>query len=60
MESDTAYFRRRASEERIEALRNRHSRAQRAHLDLAERYEDLVRAIVARDQKLGLDLDDTA
>lgn len=55
MESDASYFRNRASEERTAALQARHSRARRSHLELAERYEDLVRAIAARAQSLGLE-----
>jgi hypothetical protein len=54
MESDVSYFRRRASEERAAALEARHPDARQAHLDMAERYEDLVRGIVGRDQFLGL------
>ena len=49
MESDTSYFRRRASEERTAALHSRDPRARQAHLDLAGRYEDLVRAIYAEE-----------
>lgn len=54
MESDLAYFRRRASEERTAALEARHADARLAHLQIAERYEDLVRAIAAREQKPDL------
>jgi hypothetical protein len=50
MESDLAYFRRRASEERTAALEARHADAREAHAQLAARYEDLVRAIAAREQ----------
>lgn len=55
MESDLVYFRRRASEERTAALQARHPRARQTHIAMAERYEDLVRAITARDRELGLD-----
>jgi hypothetical protein len=54
MEADTVYFRRRASEERTAAMYTRHPRARKAHIDMAERYEDLVRAIAARERHLGL------
>lgn len=54
MESDLAYFRRRASEERTAALEARHAQAREAHAQLAERYEDLVRAIAAGEQKPDL------
>ena len=56
MESDTIYFRRRASEERTAALNTRHLRARQAHLEMASRYEDLVRAIVARERQLQPEL----
>jgi len=56
MEGDTSYFRRRASEERTAALKSQHAKVREAHLQMAERYEDLVRAIAARDHHLGLDL----
>jgi hypothetical protein len=54
MESDLAYFRRRGSEERTAALAARNADARLAHLQMAERYEDLVRAIAAREQKPAL------
>lgn len=54
MEGDTVYFRRRASEERTAAMYTRHPGARKAHVDMAERYEDLVRAIAARERLLGL------
>ena len=54
MESDLAYLRRRASEERTAALSARHAGARKAHMEMAERYEDLVRGIVASDRYLGL------
>jgi hypothetical protein len=53
VESDIAYFRRRASDERSAALQARHS-AREAHLELAERYEDLVRGMAAAEQRLGI------
>ena len=54
MESDLSYFRRRASEERTAALHAKHATARAAHLQMAERYEDLVRAISAQEQRLAL------
>lgn len=60
MEGDAGYFRRRASEERSHAVHTRHPRARQAHLEMAERYEDLVRAIVSRERHLGLGLDEVA
>ncbi len=50
MESDTVYFARRSSEERTAALQARHAAARKAHIELAERYEDFARAIAARER----------
>lgn len=49
MESDISYFRRRCSEERTAALQSRDSETRKSHLELAERYEDLVRAMSTHD-----------
>lgn len=54
MEVDTVYFERRASEERAAALHARHAKVREAHLQMAERYEDLARAIRARERVMGL------
>lgn len=54
MESDVSYFRRRAYEERTVASRAFHPQARASHLQMAERYDDLVRAIILREQHLGL------
>lgn len=56
MAGDIEYFRQRAAEERTAALQARDLRARDLHIELAERYEDLVCAIVGHDQFLGLDL----
>jgi tRNA (Thr-GGU) A37 N-methylase len=53
METDTGYFRRRASEERTAALQARDTRARNAHIELAERYEDLIRGIAGHERFLG-------
>ena len=45
METDAKYFRRRAREEFFAAIKADHHKARRAHLDMAARYEDLVRAL---------------
>ena len=45
MEADFIYFSRRAQEEREAAIRNAHPAACRAHLDMAERYDELASAI---------------
>jgi hypothetical protein len=55
-EGDHIYFGRRASEERTAAMQARHSNARKAHLDMAERYEDLVRAITEGQQRLGINV----
>ena len=54
IESDISYFRRRASDERSAAMQARHSEAREAHLKFAERYEDLVRAMAAAEQRLAI------
>ena len=45
MEGDAVYFRRRAQEERLAANRADHDTARRLHLQMAERYDELARAI---------------
>lgn len=54
MEADSAYFSRRASEERAAAEAASHPAARTSHLELAGRYEDLASAITQREQALGL------
>ncbi len=54
MESDISYFRRRATEERTAASEAPHPQVRLAHLELAERYEELVQAIAEREDRLGL------
>lgn len=43
MESDREYFRRRSIEEREAALRTRDSKVRMVHLEMAARYDDLLR-----------------
>lgn len=45
MGSDAAYFTRRACEERASALHAAHPNAELAHLQLAQRYEELADAV---------------
>lgn len=45
MESNLTYYRRRAGEEFLAAIRAEHHKARRAHLDMSARYEDLIRAL---------------
>jgi len=54
MESDLTYFARRAEEERSAAAQAAHPEARQRHVEMAERYEDLVRAIAMSHQQLGL------
>lgn len=55
MDSDVAYFTRRAGEERVAAMKAAHASARQAHLDLAGRYDDLARSITTRESYLGLE-----
>lgn len=52
MTSDLSYYRRRASEERTAALNSRDPRVRRAHLEMAERYEERVRGMAAHHEDL--------
>ena len=54
MEGDTAYFRRRAADERAAAMKAAHPKARDAHLEFASRYDDLANAIEGRERYLGL------
>lgn len=47
-EDDSRYFARRAAQAVTAAVRARHSRARLAHLEMAQRYDGLSRAILAR------------
>lgn len=49
MESDAGYFSRRAREERDASARAAHPNARQAHIEMAERYEDLAGAIQSQD-----------
>lgn len=53
MESDIAYFTRRAEEEQIAATRADHPMARRAHLEMADLYGCLVALLVANEHRLG-------
>jgi hypothetical protein len=52
MEADFNYFRRRAREERESAMRAAHPAARQAHIELADRYEELASAIAEREVEL--------
>ena len=47
MEGDLHYFIRRASEERLAAMKAPHPSARKAHLEMAARYDDLATGIAA-------------
>ena len=49
MESDAAYFARRANEELLAASRAEHPDARRAHYEMATRYHELAREIRAHE-----------
>ena len=51
MESNASYFSRRAREELFAAIRADHHKGRRAHLDLAARYDDLVRSIEVQEPR---------
>ena len=54
------YFANRACEERAAARRAGDERARKAHLELANRYEDLSSAIASSERHLGLALSHVA
>lgn len=60
MEGDAVYFNRRAKEERSAAGNASHATARRAHLDMANRYEELAAAIQAREPQAIEDTLDAA
>ena len=47
MEGNLSYYRKRASEERTAALQSRHPKARRAHLEMAQQYDERVRFLAA-------------
>lgn len=53
MEGDAIYLNRRASEERIAAMKAAHPNARRAHLEMARRYEELANAIAAQPLRIA-------
>lgn len=52
MPNDLSYFLKRASDERTAALHARDARARKAHLEMAERYEERVREITAKQERI--------
>jgi hypothetical protein len=55
METDKAYYSRRAAEERVAALKAPDRRAHQAHLELAARYDDCIAGITQQGSYFGLD-----
>ena len=51
MEADFAYFSRRAREERVAAMKAPHPTARQAHIELAERYDELAAAIAEQQMR---------
>ena len=56
MERDTEYYRRRASEERIAAMKAAHAKVREAHVEMARLYDEKLAAILSSDQAIPLDL----
>ena len=54
MESDATYLARRGKDERVAAMAAAHPAARQAHLAMANRYDELARAIDQRERYLGL------
>ena len=52
IESDTSYFRKRASEERTAALHARTAAGRQMHQEKAEHFESRVRAIAQQNEQL--------
>lgn len=54
IESDAAYFSRRADEERAAADKAAGEEARHAHLEMAERYDALARSIAGHESAVAL------
>lgn len=52
LEDDASYFRRRAAQERTVAFDAYDPRVRQVHLDMAERYDDLARAVLMFERHL--------
>lgn len=60
LSSDLSYYRRRASEERTAALNSRDPRVRRAHADMADLYEERVRAMASHHEELFVPMTEPA
>ncbi len=56
MERDAEYFRRRAKEERVAALKAAHPKVREAHVELARLYDEKLAVTAAGQQEVPLDL----
>lgn len=56
MERDTEYYRRRASDERVAAMKAAHAKVREAHLEMARLYDEKLSAIASGEQSVRLDL----
>ena len=56
MDKDTSYFRRRAGEERIAAMKAANASARQAHLEMADRYDERAKAIISHQSPLNPDV----
>ena len=56
MGRDAEYFRRRAKEERVAALKAAHPKVRDAHVEMARLYDERLEAIAAGQQEVPLDL----
>ena len=56
MERDTEYFRKRANDERVAAMKAAHPKVREAHVEMARLYEEKLNAISEGEQHVRLDL----
>ncbi|MFL6733355.1 MAG: hypothetical protein ACJ8EY_01525 [Sphingomicrobium sp.] len=56
MEADFQYYQRRATQERLAAAKARHPHARAAHLEMEERYQELLRALLVREPQPELQI----
>ena len=56
MERDAEYFRRRANEERVAAMKVAHPRVREAHVEMARLYDEKLAALAAGPREVPLDL----
>ena len=56
MGRDTEYFRRRANDERVAAMKAAHPKVREAHLEMARMYDDKLAAIIVGEEAVPLEL----